>query len=98
MAKQQTSFSSEDAEVLLNQIQQFYETLRQEWSRVLNQWGNLKLTWRDEQFYKFEPLFEDFAANYGAIEKECEEYMAFLQEQIQIAEQRKSKLGALTDL
>ncbi|MBP0013397.1 MAG: hypothetical protein J7545_06255 [Roseofilum sp. SBFL] len=98
MAKQQTSFSSEDAQVLLTELQQFRDTLQQEWSRVLSQWANLKITWRDEQFDQFEPFFEAMAANYRDAEQDCEKYIRFLQEQIKIADERKSKLGALSDL
>ena len=96
MAKQ-TTFSSEDAEILLKQLIQFRENLTQEWSTVLNQWGNLKSCWRDEQFDKFEPLFDEFAATYSDAEQQCETYISFLQEQIRIAEDRKQKLGALPD-
>ncbi len=95
MAKQQTSFSLEDAAVLLSDLQQFRETFQQEWSRVLSQWANLKIAWRDEQFDKFEPLFEKMAANYQDAEQDCDNYIEFLQEQIRIAESRKSKLGGL---
>ena len=98
MSKQQTSFSSEDAKFFLSEQQAFREALRQEWSRVLNQWSNLKATWRDEQFDRFEPLFEKFAANYSDAERECEDYIAFVQEQIRIADERKAKLGALPDV
>lgn len=95
MAKQQTSFSLEDAQVLLTELQQFRDLLQQEWSRVLSQWQSLKGTWRDDQFDKFEPLFEKMAANYQDAEGDCDNYIEFLQEQIRIAESRKSKLGGL---
>ncbi len=98
MVKQQTSFSSEDAEMLLKDLQQFREVLQQEWSRVLSQWANLKIAWRDEQFDRFDPLFEKMAANYNDAEQDCDRYIQFLQEQIRIADERKSKLGALSDL
>jgi hypothetical protein len=95
---QQTSFSIEDANLFLSEQQELLEVLRQEWSRVLNQWSNLKVTWSDEQFDRFEPLFEKFVANYQDVEKESEKYIAFMQEQIRIAEERKSKLGSLPSI
>jgi hypothetical protein len=99
MAGNQTTFDSEDAEVLLNQLRGFQDTLRQEWSRVLNQWGNLKYVWRDQQFDKFEPLFEKFSATYDDAERECGKYIAFIEEQMRINEERKQQLsGRLGDL
>ncbi|MBP0013396.1 MAG: GNAT family N-acetyltransferase [Roseofilum sp. SBFL] len=95
MAKQQTSFSSEEAQILLRELQQFCETLKQEWSWVVSQWSNLKVTWHDEQFDRFEPLFEKMAAHYNDVERDCEQYIEFLQEQIRIADERKSALGSL---
>lgn len=95
---EQTSFELEDAQILLNQLQQFQETLRQEWSRVLSQWSNMKHTWRDEQYYKFEPLFEKLSSTYNDAEKECDTYIIFINEQIQVAEKRKQSLGNLDTL
>ncbi|MEH2363821.1 hypothetical protein [Nostoc sp.] len=87
-----TKFEREDAEVLLNQLQQFQKTLQQEWSRVSNQWGNLKSVWLDEQFENFEPLFEKLSATYDDANRECEGYIAFLNRQIQIDEEREQRL------
>jgi hypothetical protein len=97
MSKQQTSFSSEDAKLFLSELQDFRDALQQEWSRVLNQWANLKVAWHDEQFDRFEPLFEQFAANYNDAQTDCENEISFVQEQIRIADERKSKLGTLPD-
>lgn len=93
----QTTFESQDAEELLRQLQDFRETLRQEWSRVQSQWGNLKAVWNDQQFDRFEPLFEKFSATYDDAERECEKYINFLQEQLQVAEDKKQKLSNLPD-
>jgi len=97
-----TSFDLEDAEALLTQLRRFYETLREEWSSVSNQWGNLKSVWHDVQFDKFEPLFEKLSDTHRESEKECEEYIAFMKEQIQIAQEvrdrLKDKLGAMENL
>ena len=95
MSKQQTSFSTEDAEMFLSEMQAFRETLQQEWSRVLNQWSNLKVTWHDEQFDRFEPLFEKLVASHSNAERECEKYIVFIQEQIRIVDDRKSRLRNL---
>ena len=94
MAKQ-TSFLLEDAEILLQQLQQFHDTLQREWSRVSNQWSNLKSVWQDEQFDKFEPLFEQLSFTHLNADRECEGYKFFLNEQIQIAQERQARLGNL---
>ena len=94
----QTSFDLEDAETLLKQLQRFHETIRQDWSKVLSQWANLRSVWHDQQFDKFEPLFEKLTTTYSDSERECEEYIAFMQDQIRIAEDRRAKMGALKDL
>ncbi len=95
----QTSFDSQNAEDLLKQLEQFRDTIRHEWSRVLNQWGNLKSVWHDQQFDKFEPIFEKFISTYRDAEQENEKYIQFLQEQIKINEEKKQKLaGCLADL
>ena len=92
------SFEISDAQDLLQQLQQFEETIRHDWSSVLNQWGNLQATWRDQQFDRFEPLFERLAATYNDANRQCEGYIAFLQDQIRIAEARQARMGALKDL
>ncbi len=89
----QTSFDLEDAKNLLSQLTQFYRTLWQEWSHVSTQWNNLKETWRDEQFNQFEPLFEQLSSTYKDEIEECESYIVFLKQQIEIADKRRVKLG-----
>lgn len=96
--QKQTSFDLEDAEVLLNQLQQFYESLQQEWSRVLNQWNNLQVTWRDEQFDKFEPLFGKLSSTYTQAETDCQKYISFINEQISRLEDRQQKSKGLPDI
>ncbi|MDJ0648106.1 MAG: hypothetical protein QNJ60_05310 [Xenococcaceae cyanobacterium MO_188.B19] len=94
-----TSFERQDAEDLLNQLKQYHETQRQEWSSVLNQWKNLESVWLDKQYEKFEPLFDKLSSTYSEAEKDCEKYMDFIQKQIQIDDQRKQKLASgLADL
>jgi len=94
----QVSFEISDAQDLLKQLQQFDETIRYDWSSVLNQWGNLQATWRDQQFDHFEPLFERLVVTYNDTNQQCEGYITFLQDQIRIAEARSAKMGALKDL
>jgi hypothetical protein len=94
----QISFEITDAQDLLGQLQQFDDTIRQDWAKVLNQWGNLKSVWRDQQFDRFEPLFDKLSSTYNDAERECEGYIAFLQDQIRIAEARQSRMGELKDL
>lgn len=91
----QVSSSLEDIQRLLQELRKFREILQQDWSRVLNQWGNLKATWQDDQFYHFEPLFEKFAADYTQREKDCENSIYFLQEQLRILDEQKQRLGNL---
>ena len=95
MAKKQTSFSIEDAEIFLKELQELRETLQQEWSRVLNQWSNLKTTWHDEQFDKFAPLFDKLAASYDVAKLEAEVYINYLTRQIETAQKRRINLDFL---
>lgn len=82
----QFSFSSEDAEHLLQELQKLQEILEQEWSQVLNQWSNLKATWQDDQFDRFEPLFEELVNSYKSALFEAEVYTGFLNKQIEHAQ------------
>ncbi len=97
-----TTFDLEDAEALLTQLQRFHETLDQEWTSVLNRWGNLKSVWYDAQFDRFEPYFEKLSDTHRESERECEAYIAFMKEQIQVAEKARAslteKLGAMENL
>ena len=90
-----TSFERQDAEDLLNQLKQYHETQRQEWSSVLNQWKNLESVWLDKQYEKFEPLFDKLSSTYSEAEKDCEKYITFIQKQIKIDEQKEEKLKNL---
>ncbi|NES20132.1 MAG: hypothetical protein F6K41_14675 [Symploca sp. SIO3E6] len=91
-----TSFNVEDVNSLLEQINEFCETLQQEWNKVSNQWSNLKSTWHDEQFNKFEPIFEKMLFAYEEEITKCKSYTIFLAQQIKIAQQRNNKLVDLT--
>jgi hypothetical protein len=62
--KKNLSLDIENINILLHQLHGFHQNLCQEWAHVTNQWNNLKATWSDQQFDKFEPKFEQLAANY----------------------------------
>jgi hypothetical protein len=94
----QISFETDNAKELLNELQKFEDAVSSDWRQVLNRWSSLKSVWKDQQFDKFEPLFENLSNTYTQVEQECEEYIDFLKHQIDIAETRKSKMGALDSL
>lgn len=88
----QISFDVENAKELQVSLGEFYKTLWQEWKMLEVQWGNLKQVWKDGQFEKFEPLFNQLFHTYIQAIEECEAYCEFLRQQIQMAENRKVKL------
>jgi hypothetical protein len=94
----QTTFDLDDAKDLLKQLENFHEAMKQDWSRVQNQWANLRSCWHDDQYQTFEPLYEKLAATHKDSQKESEEYISFMREQVRIAEERRAKLGALKGL
>lgn len=82
----QTSFDIEDAELLLKKIKDFQEVLDEQWSRVINQWFNLKLTWHDYHFYEFEEIVGRLSYIYSSAFQDCEKCINLLQNKIDIAE------------
>lgn len=94
----QTTFKLDDAVDLLSQLEGFREAIKQDWSMVENQWANLKSCWHDDQYNTFEPLYNKLSSTHKDSEKECEEFISFMREQIRIAEERNAKLGALKGL
>lgn len=94
----QTTFDLEDAKDLLKQLENFHEVMKQEWSRVENQWSNLRSCWHDEQYQTFEPLYDKLSSTHKDSEKESGEYISFMREQVRIAEERRAKLGDLKGL
>jgi uncharacterized protein YukE len=92
----QTGFDVEDAAALLQQLQQFYEILQQEWSQVQNQWGSLQTAWHDQQFETFNPLYEQLSNTHTDTEQMCEQFISFLQGQIQTAQDRRDRMGELS--
>jgi hypothetical protein len=91
----QTGFDVDDATSLLQQLQQFHEIIQQEWTQVQNQWGNLRSVWADHQYATFEPLFEQLSSTHNETDRMCDQFTAFLQGQIQQAEDRKATMGEL---
>lgn len=89
MAGQQTSFLVQDAEQLLTELRRFNESLKTEWARVQNQWDNLEQTWHDQQYDKYYPLFDKLKERYEQTEIECERYIAFIDQEIEIAKRGK---------
>jgi len=97
MVGQQSSFDLQDAQKLHQSLLQFKETLTDEWSQVLNQWENLKSVWHDEQFARFEPLFDALKETYCVVEDDCEGYIFKVDKQIQ-AVPSNSRLGELNSI
>ncbi len=94
MAKQ-TSSSLEDMTALLSQLQNFQESSQAEWNQVLSQWSNLEAVWRDQQFDRFEPLFDDLKATYREVADDCDRYNSFMNEQIAVLQDKQARLGNL---
>lgn len=94
MAKQ-TSSNLEDMTALLNQLQNFQVSSQAEWNQVLNQWGNLEAVWRDQQFDRFELLFDDLKATYREVADDCDRYNTFMNEQIAVLQDKQARLGNL---
>ena len=46
----QTTFDLDYAKDLLKQLENFYQVMKQDWSRVENQWANLRSCWHDDQY------------------------------------------------
>jgi hypothetical protein len=92
---EQTSSSLEDMMALLNELKNFEENSQAEWNQVLNQWANLRAVWKDQQFDRFEPLFDNLASNYKEVGISCEIFNQFMNEQVRILEDKQSRLGNL---
>jgi hypothetical protein len=92
---EQTSSSLEDMMALLNELKNFEENSQAEWSQVLNQWANLLAVWKDQQFDRFEPLFDNLASHYKEVGMSCENFNQFMNEQVKILEDKQSRLGNL---
>lgn len=90
-----TSFDLDDAKLLLNQLVQWRQVLRIEWQAVSGQWGNLSMAWHDTQRDKFEPYYTKLLSDWNMTETNLDSAIVFLTEQIRIAEERQSRLGAL---
>ncbi len=91
------SLDIENINILLHQLHDFHQNLCQEWSHVTNQWNNLKSHWHDQQFDKFEPKFEQLAANYYHEIEQCEKYITFLSQIIKIDDTKQLNIGNFVD-
>lgn len=83
----QKNFDPEKAKALLQQLQQFDEAIKKDWSRVLNKWQNLEPTWREPQYQQFRPIFDNLLATYNNAGKSCDNYIDFLKIQIKNSEE-----------
>lgn len=92
---QKTSINIEDFEKLLETLKEFNKTVHQDWSRVLNQWENLRICWNDEQLLKFETLFQKLSHTYKDCENEVESYIDFIDSRIDLAKKQKHNLRSL---
>jgi hypothetical protein len=90
----QTSFERENAKNLYISLASFCEN-PSEWDYLEMCWKNLQITWQDQQFDRFKPLFESLSSNYYNAYKSCANYKNFLQSQIEISNNRASILNNL---
>jgi hypothetical protein len=90
----QTSFDRETARNLYISLANFCEN-PSEWDYLEMCWGNLQITWQDQQFEKFKPLFDSLSSNYFNAYKSCADYKVFLQSQIEISNNRATVLNNL---
>ena len=91
----QTGFNVEDAESLLNHLRQFHKAIQQECHKVDNRYKSLTDVWHDNQFKTFEPFYKKLSATYAKVDAACDEYITYLQGEINIARQRNEILGSL---
>lgn len=93
---QQTSFDIQDARDLRDQLAQLRDFLRSEWRSVSSQAGNLRMSWHDSKRDEFDDYYrKQIEAPYANVERELDEYIAFLDNQLRIAEDLKRRLGNL---
>jgi archaellum component FlaC len=71
---------------LLQAIQHFQEVVDDDWKRVVGQWQDLKDCWRDSQYDRFEPSFEQLCNAYNLCARQCEQYVEFLENRIHASE------------
>ena len=55
----------------------------------------MEAVWRDQQFDRFEPLFDDLKATYREVADDCDRYNTFMNEQIAILQDKQARLGNL---
>jgi hypothetical protein len=85
--------SFEDTQALLQQLQNFQETIGGDWKSVMSQWQNLQSCWQDRQYERFEPFFEQLCRTFEQSEQQCDEYTQFLEERIRASEDAAAMLN-----
>ena len=96
MSSQKTTFNIEDAKELRDQLVQMRQFLRAEWQGVSSQARSLRMTWHD----LYQSVFDEYylkmiEAPYAGVERELDQYISFVDNQIRIAEEIKSRVGSL---
>lgn len=96
MSSQKTTFNIEDAKELRDQLVQMRQFLRAEWQGVSRQASYLRGTWHD----LYQSVFNEYyvkmiEAPYADVERELDQYISFLDNQIRIAEEIKPRVGSL---
>jgi hypothetical protein len=76
-------------------LQKYLEDLRRDWNQVRSSWSDLSLAWNDPQRQKFEPVYMRILATFAESERQTESFISFLNNQLTLIEQRKSRLNNL---
>lgn len=93
---QQTSFDIQDARDLRAQLTQLRDLLRQEWRGVSLQANNLRMSWHDSKRDVFDDHYrQQIESPYADVERELDEYIEFINNQLRIAEDLNQRLGDL---
>lgn len=91
----QISANRQDLIGLLHSLDLFQSNMRRNWDRVRADWGNLNITWHDEQQLKFEPYYMKVLGTFANVEQEIDMYRAKIKEEIRVLDERRSKMGEL---
>ncbi|MCU0549790.1 MAG: hypothetical protein MUC48_10635 [Leptolyngbya sp. Prado105] len=92
-SREMSGISFEDAQALLQQLQNFRDTIAEDWHSVLSQWENLRNLWHDRQYDRFYPFFEQLSQTYSQADKQCEAYIQFLAGRIRASEEAAATLN-----
>ncbi|MBT9317056.1 hypothetical protein [Leptothoe spongobia] len=91
----QTTFNSDHAQDLLNQLESLYSDIKVLLSTMNNHWSHLSDQWHDSLHNDFAEFYSALAGAYQKSQVDHEEQIAKLREQIRIAQERQQKLSAL---